>query len=273
MRRLLLVLSLVGAGHASAAGNAGPLLGASLSTGLNGAAISAPMQIIILLTLLTLLPAAVMCVTPFLRISIVLHFLRQALGTQTAPSNQVLVGLALFLSIVVMQPIAKEMYTNAWEPFDKGKITMDEAITKGEEPLQHFLLKFAREKDIQLFVNISHAPQPRTPQDLDMKVLIPAYILSELKASFQIGTVLFLPFMVIDVVVASLTVSMGMMQLPPVMLSVPFKILLFVLVDGWDVRFARRAKVEERFARMIRVLHQQPPSSRQSAHPNGCPAC
>jgi flagellar biosynthetic protein FliP len=112
---------------------------------------------------------------------------------------------------------------------------MDEAITKGEEPLRHFLLKFAREKDIQLFVNISHAPQPRTPQNLDIKVLIPAYILSELKASFQIGTVLFLPFMVIDVVVASLTVSMGMMQLPPVMLSAPFKILLFVLVDGWDL--------------------------------------
>jgi flagellar biosynthetic protein FliP len=235
MKRLVFLLSLAGAGHAFAAGNAGPLLGATLSTGPNGPTISAPMQIIILLTLLTLLPAAVMCVTPFLRISVVLHFLRQALGTQTAPSNQVLIGLALFLSVLVMQPVAKDMYANAWQPFDQGKIGMDEAITKGEQPLRHFLLKFAREKDIQLFVNISHAPQPRTPQDLDMKVLIPAYILSELKASFQIGTVLFLPFMVIDVVVASLTVSMGMMQLPPVMLSAPFKILLFVLVDGWGL--------------------------------------
>jgi flagellar biosynthetic protein FliP len=165
----------------------------------------------------------------------VLHFLRQAIGTQTVPSNQVLIGLSLFLSILVMQPVVKDIYTNAWKPFDENKITMQEAMDKGQEPLRHFLLKFAREKDIKLFVGITHAPAPRTVQDLEMKVLIPAYILSELKASFQIGAVLFLPFMVIDVVVASITVSMGMMQLPPVMLSAPFKILLFVLVDGWDL--------------------------------------
>jgi flagellar biosynthesis protein FliP len=213
----------------------GPLLGASLSTGPGGATISAPMQIIVLLTVLTLLPAAVMCVTPFLRISVVLHFLRQALGTQTAPSNQVLIGLSLFLSILVMQPVVKDIYTDAWKPFSEDKLTMQDAIAKGEEPLRHFLLKFAREKDVKLFLEISHSPAPRTPQDLEMKVLVPAYILSELKASFQIGTVLFLPFMVIDVVIASMTVSMGMMQLPPVMLSAPFKILLFVLVDGWDL--------------------------------------
>lgn len=213
----------------------GPLLGANLSTGPGGATLSAPMQIIVLLTLLTLLPAAVMCVTPFLRISIVLHFLRQALGTQTAPSNQVLIGLSLFLSILVMQPVMKDIYSQAWQPFSEDKMTMQDAISKGEEPLRHFLLKFAREKDIKLFVEISHSPAPRTAKDLEMKVLIPAYIISELKASFQIGTVLFLPFMVIDVVIASLTVSMGMMQLPPAMLSAPFKILLFVLVDGWDL--------------------------------------
>jgi flagellar biosynthetic protein FliP len=213
----------------------GPLLGASLSTGPGGATVSAPMQIIILLTVLTLLPAAVMCVTPFLRISVVLHFLRQALGTQTAPSNQVLIGLSLFLSILVMQPVVTNIYTEAWKPFSEDKLTMETAIAKGEEPLRHFLLKFAREKDVKLFLEISHSPAPRTAQDLEMKVLVPAYILSELKASFQIGTVLFLPFMVIDVVIASMTVSMGMMQLPPVMLSAPFKILLFVLVDGWDL--------------------------------------
>lgn len=218
-----------------AAAAPGPLLGASLSTGPGGASLSAPMQIIILLTFLTLLPAAVMCVTPFLRISIVLHFLRQALGTQTAPSNQVLVGLSLFLSILVMQPVVKDVYANAWKPFSEEKLTMQDAISKGEEPMRHFLLKFAREKDIKLFVEISHSPAPRTAEDLEMKVLVPAYILSELKASFQIGTVLFLPFMVIDVVIASMTVSMGMMQLPPAMLSAPFKILLFVLVDGWDL--------------------------------------
>lgn len=223
------------AAHNNSAATSGPLLGASLSTGPNGPTISAPMQVIILMTFLTLLPAAVMCVTPFLRISIVLHFLRQALGTQTAPSNQVLVGLALFLSILIMQPVAKDIYQNAWQPFDAGKLSMDSALTNGEEPLRHFLLKFARQKDIQLFVSISHAPQPRNAQDLELKVLIPAYITSELKASFQIGTVLFLPFMVIDVVIASITVSMGMMQLPPAMLAAPFKILIFVLVDGWDL--------------------------------------
>jgi flagellar biosynthesis protein FliP len=222
---------------APAAGNgaAGPLLGASLSAGANGQTLSAPLQIIILLTFLTLLPAAVMCVTPFLRISVVLHFLRQALGTQSAPSNQVLIGLGLFLTVLVMQPVATDIYHQGWEPFDKGTLTSEAALEKGSQPLRKFLMRFAREKDIQLFVTLSHAPQPRSPEDLDLKVLIPAYILSELKASFQIGTVLFLPFLVIDVVVASITVSMGMMQLPPAMLSAPFKILLFVLVDGWDL--------------------------------------
>jgi flagellar biosynthesis protein FliP len=233
--KLLLSLALAVVPAMAAPAGAGPLLGATLSPGPKGATISAPMQIVILLTFLTLLPAAVMCVTPFLRISIVLHFLRQALGTQTAPSNQVLVGLALFLSILVMQPVTKDIYQNAWQPFDTGKLSMDAAMAQGSEPLRHFLLRFARQKDIQLFLTVSHAPQPRTPQDLDLKVLIPAYITSELKASFQIGTVLFLPFMVIDVVIASITVSMGMMQLPPAMLAAPFKILLFVLVDGWDL--------------------------------------
>jgi len=198
-------------------------------------AISAPMQIVILLTLLTLLPAAVMSVTPFLRISLVLHFLRQALGTQTAPSNQVLLGLALFLTILVMQPIATDMYHQGWEPMEAGKYTTAQAFEEGMKPLRGFLMRFAREKDIRLFVEMTHSASPRTPADLELKVLVPAYIISELKAGFQIGAVLYLPFLVIDLVVASVTVSMGMMQLPPVMLSAPFKILLFVLVDGWNL--------------------------------------
>jgi flagellar biosynthetic protein FliP len=236
MKRWLVVAAAILPAHAFAAGApVGPLFGATLSNGQSGQTISAPMQIVILLTLLALLPAMVMCVTPFLRISIVLHFLRQALGTQSAPSNQVLIGLGLFLSLLVMQPVLTDIYHQSWQPFDQGKMSVEQALTQGEEPLRHFLLRFAREKDIALFVNISHSPAPRSPKDLDMKILIPAYILSELKASFQIGTVLFLPFMVIDVVIASITVSMGMMQLPPVMLSAPFKILLFVLVDGWDL--------------------------------------
>jgi flagellar biosynthetic protein FliP len=193
------------------------------------------MQIVILLTLLTLLPAAVMCVTPFLRITIVLHFLRQALGTQTAPSNQVLVGLALFLTILIVQPVAAEMYHQGWEPLETGRLNTEQAMDQASHPLRAFLVRFAREKDIKLFVELSHASPPHKPADLDLKILIPAYILSELKTGFQIGAVLFLPFLVIDLVVASVTLSVGMVQLPPVMISAPFKILLFVLVDGWNL--------------------------------------
>ena len=193
------------------------------------------MQVVILLTLLTLLPAAVMAMTPFLRITVVLHFLRQALGTQSTPSNQVLLGLALFLTIVIMQPVAADMYHQAWEPMEGGKMTPQQAMDAASRPLRTFLVRFAREKDIHLFLEIAREPAPHSPADLDLKVLIPAYILSELKTGFQIGAVLFLPFLVIDLVVASVTLSVGMVQLPPVMISAPFKIMLFVLVDGWNL--------------------------------------
>jgi flagellar biosynthetic protein FliP len=193
------------------------------------------MQIIIMMTLLTLLPAIIMAITPFLRISIVLHFLRQALGTQTAPSNQVLIGIALFLTLLVMQPIVADMYQAGWAPVEKGEMTWQDGFEAGARPLRTFLLRFAREKDLALFIELSQQPKPRSPADLSMTVLIPAYILSELKAGFQIGAVLYLPFLVIDIVVASVTLSIGMVQLPPVMISAPFKILLFVLVDGWNL--------------------------------------
>jgi flagellar biosynthetic protein FliP len=193
------------------------------------------MQIIILMTLLTLLPAMIMAITPFLRISIVLHFLRQALGTQTAPSNQVLIGISLFLTILVMQPVVVDMYQKGWEPVEKGEMTWQEGFDAGAQPFRTFLLRFTREKDIALFIELSHQAKPRKPDDLKMAVLIPAYILSELKAGFQIGAILYLPFLVIDIVVASVTLSIGMVQLPPVMISAPFKILLFVLVDGWNL--------------------------------------
>ena len=196
---------------------------------------SAPMQIVLLLTALTLLPAALVSVTPFLRISIVLHFLRQALATQTAPSNQVLVGLAMFLSLLTIEPMASQIYEQAWIPLDHGQMTVPQAAQEAARPLRQFWLRFAREKDIALLLEVSHSPAPRTPADVDLRVLIPAYILSELKASFQIGAVLYLPFLVIDLVVASVTLSVGMVQLPPVMISAPFKILLFVLVDGWNL--------------------------------------
>jgi flagellar biosynthetic protein FliP len=194
-----------------------------------------PMQIVILLTLLTLLPAAIVSITPFLRITVVLHFLRQALGTQTTPSNQVLIGLALFLTILIVNPVATEVYTRAWAPFEKGQISGEQAYREGSAPVRAFLLRFTREKDIQLMLESTKTAAPQRPEDLDLKVLIPAYVLSELKTGFQIGAVLFLPFLIIDLVAASVTLSIGMVQLPPVMLSAPFKILLFVLVDGWNL--------------------------------------
>ena len=197
--------------------------------------LSMPMQMTLGLTLLTLLPAVIMCITPFLRITVVLHFLRQALGTQSTPSNQVLIGLALFLTIVIVQPVVADMYHQGWEPMEAGKLSASQALDAGGKPLRAFLARFAREKDIALFLEIARAPAPRSRDQLDLKILIPAYILSELKTGFQIGAVLFLPFLIIDLVVASVTLSVGMVQLPPIMISAPFKILLFVLVDGWNL--------------------------------------
>jgi len=214
---------------------AGPLGSLGIAPAKDGSSLSAPIQVVILLTLMTMLPAAVMAMTPFLRITVVLHFLRQALGTQTTPSNQVLLGLALFLSIVIMQPVIADMYHQGWEPLEAGSLTPAQAIDAAARPLHAFMLRYAREKDIRLFVEMAREPAPRTPADLGMKVLVPAYILSELKTGFQIGAVLFLPFLIIDLVVASITLSVGMVQLPPVMISAPFKILLFVLVDGWNL--------------------------------------
>jgi flagellar biosynthetic protein FliP len=231
---IAIVLLLLSAATASAAPS-GSLFGISLVAGKGGGSIGVPMQITILMTLLTLLPAAFMSVTPFLRISVVLHFLRQALGTQTTPSNQVLVGLSMFLTMLVISPVFAQIHANAWTPLEQGTLTQEQALDEAGKSLKGFLIRYAREKDIKLFLEISHAPAPRTPDDLDLRVLIPAYIISELKTGFQIGAVLFLPFLVIDIVVASVTVSVGMMQLPPVMLSAPFKILLFVLVDGWNL--------------------------------------
>jgi flagellar biosynthesis protein FliP len=226
MKRLFLSLLIAGTARAATAPALLPVNVKELST---------PMQIVILMTLLTLLPAIFMSITPFLRISIVLHFLRQALGTQSTPSNQVLVGLTMFLTMVLIQPMAGQIYKEAWQPMEDGKITAAQAWEAGSKPLKAYLGRFVREKDVKLFVDITHAPAPRTPADLDLTVLAPAYILSEMRAGFQIGAVLFLPFLLIDIIVASVTLSIGMVQLPPAMVSAPFKILLFVLVDGWNL--------------------------------------
>jgi len=194
-----------------------------------------PMQVMLLLGALTLLPAFIMSATPFLRITLVLHFLRQALGTQNAPSNQVLLGLSLFLTLLLMQPVVGKVYEEAWGPFRDGQITAEQALAKSAPPLRTYLVRFAREKDIALMLELAKMPPPATREDLDLRILLPAYVLSELKTGFQIGAVLFLPFLIIDLIIASVTLAIGMVQLPPVMLSAPFKILLFVLVDGWNL--------------------------------------
>lgn len=188
-----------------------------------------------LFTLLTFVPACFVTLTPFLRISVVLHFLRQALGTQSVPSNQVILGLSLFLTLAFMQPVLLDIYSQAIQPYEEGQLSGEAAWAKASGRIKTFLLPFAREKEIQLMVTLAKVPVPRTPEDLDLRVIAPAYILSELQASFKIGVVLFLPFLVLDLVAASITLALGMVQLPPVMISAPFKILLFVLVDGWSL--------------------------------------
>jgi len=196
---------------------------------------STSITIILLLTLLTLLPAILLSMTPFVRILIIFHFLRQALGTQTAPTNQTLIGLALFLTYFIMQPVGLAIHNQAILPFERGRINSWEALDRGAGPLRLFMLGYAREKDLALFVEMSKEPRPKKPEDLSMRIVIPAYILSELKTGFQIGAVLFLPFLVIDLVTASVTTSIGMLQLPPVVISTPLKILLFVVADGWNL--------------------------------------
>jgi flagellar biosynthetic protein FliP len=194
-----------------------------------------PVQIMILMTLLTFLPAIIISLSSFTRIIIVFHFLRQALGTQEAPSNQILIGLSLFLSFFIMNPTLTAMYNNAYEPWSKGEIDQQQALDRGAAPLRQFMLKSTRDKDLQLFMDMTGGPKPKGPAELPMSAIMPAFMISEIKTAFQIGFVLFLPFLVIDMVVSSVLLSMGMMQLPPVMVSLPFKVLLFIMVDGWGL--------------------------------------
>ncbi len=196
---------------------------------------STPWTILLVLTLITLLPAILMCMTPLVRLLVVFHFLRQALGTQTAPSNSTLMGLALMMTWFLMTPVLNQVDAQAVEPFRQGQITGWQAIDQGAQPVKRFLLHYAREKDLALFTAAGQIPRPNTPEDLPMRVVVPAYVLSELKAGFAIGAVLYLPFLLIDMVTAAITTSIGMFQLPPVVVSTPLKILLFVMVDGWNL--------------------------------------
>jgi flagellar biosynthetic protein FliP len=208
----------------------------SLDIRLDGiGAVSAPLQIVLLMTLISFLPAILVTMTSFTRIAIVFHFLRQALGTQEMPSNQILLGLALFLTMFIMAPVGTQINDLAVQPAMAGKVTMAEAMNRAAPPLRTFMLKQTREPDLALFMDLGHVAKPPTKNELPMTVVIPAYIISELKTGFQMGFFLFVPFLLIDLVVSTTLLSMGMLQLPPAMVSLPFKVLLFVMIDGWNL--------------------------------------
>ncbi|MDY0219636.1 MAG: flagellar type III secretion system pore protein FliP [Desulfobacterium sp.] len=193
------------------------------------------LEILALLTVLTLAPAILILMTPFTRLIVVFHFLRQAIGTQSSPPNQVIVGLALFLTFFIIKPVALEVYHNALNPYLEREIDYQQAFEEAQVPIRKFLLLNTREADIALFVKGAGAAKPDTRDDVSLMLLIPAYVISELKTAFIIGFVIYVPFLVIDMVVASVLLAMGMMMLPPVMISLPFKLMLFVLVDGWHL--------------------------------------
>lgn len=193
------------------------------------------LQVLFTLTVLSLAPSILIMMTSFTRIIVVLSFLRSALATQQMPPNQVLIGLALFLTFFTMSPYFSQVNTNALQPYMSGTITQDVAMSEALKPMREFMLKQTRENDLALFVNLSDAPRPNSAEDISTSTLIPAFIISELKTAFQIGFLIYIPFIVIDMVVASTLMSMGMMMVPPVMISLPFKILLFILVDGWHL--------------------------------------
>ena len=224
---------------ASAAVAAAPLPIPSINIGVadstKPAEVATSVKVLILFTVLSLAPSILMMTTSFTRIIIVLSFLRQALGTQQAPPNQVIVGLALFLTFFVMSPVITKVNSDAFQPFLAGQITQDEAWEKGTAPLKTFMLANTREKDLSVMVGLSKMPRPANAGEIGMTVLTPAFVLSELRMAFQMGFLIYLPFLVIDMVVASVLMSMGMMMLPPIMIALPFKLMLFVLVDGWNL--------------------------------------
>lgn len=236
-RAILLILALLGFGPGMAFAAEMPI--PSLKVGLEAAKspqdVALSLQILLLLTILSLAPAILIMMTAFTRIVVVLAFLRQGLGTQQVPPTQVLIGLALFLTFFVMQPTFQKIEKDALTPYMDGKITAKQAFQKSEGPIRDFMFKQTREKDLALFVALSRSSRPRTPADISTLVLIPAFVISELKRAFEMGFILFVPFLIIDMVVASVLMSMGMLMLPPVLISLPFKILLFIMVDGWNL--------------------------------------
>jgi flagellar biosynthesis protein FliP len=207
----------------------------SLDLGQGGGVAERALQLIAVITVLSLAPSILIMVTSFTRIVVVLSLLRSALGTQTAPPNAVILGLALFLTGFVMAPTLREAYTSAVEPLVAGQIQPQEAYNRGVVPFKTFMLKHVREKDLMLFMEMSREPRPQRPEDIQIQVLVPAFMISELRRAFEIGFLLFVPFLIIDLVVASILMSVGMMMLPPVTVALPFKLIFFVLVDGWGL--------------------------------------
>ena len=207
----------------------------STPAGAGGTQYSLSVQTLLLLTSLSFLPAIVLMMTSFTRIIIVMSLLRHALGTQTSPPNQVMVGLSLFLTFFIMSPVADKVYTDAWLPLSENRITFNDALDRATTPVKGFMLKQVREPDLNLFSKLAKTPRVDKADDLPMRVVIPAFVTSELKTAFQIGFIVFIPFLIIDMVVASVLMSMGMMMMSPAIVSLPFKIMLFVLVDGWNL--------------------------------------
>lgn len=228
------VLALVGLSGTVYAQNL-PKITLGVESGQNPKDFVVTLQIVFMLAILSLAPALLIMVTSFTRIVVVFSFLRQAIGTQQMPPNQVIVGLALFLTFFIMTPVWNQVNSKALQPYIRQEIDQASAVRTGMEPIRSFMLRQTREKDLMLFMNLARLPQPRTVADLPNSVLIPSFVISELRTAFQISIVLFIPFIIIDMVVASTLLSMGMMMLPPAMISIPFKLLLFVLVDGWHL--------------------------------------
>jgi flagellar biosynthetic protein FliP len=229
----VIVCFLLSLAFAGAAWADGPTVTIDLGGGSGKGQTSVVIQILALLTALSLAPAFFIMVTSFTRIVIVLSFLRQALGTQQVPPNQILISLALFLTVFVMTPVWQKVYQDALQPLVAEQITNEEAFTRGMAPVRTFMLQQVREKDLELFVDLAKLPKPASADELPTHVLIPSFILSELRIAFQIGFLIYIPFLIVDMVVASVLMSMGMMLLPPVVISLPFKLILFVLADGW----------------------------------------
>ncbi len=229
---LLLVLPMLAMAQQHAAGL--PALTSTPAPG-GGQTYSLSLQTLLLLTGLSFLPAVLLMMTSFTRIVIVLSLLRQALGTQSAPPNQVIIGLALFLTLFVMSPVLDKIYVEAYQPFSENKIQMQEALDKAVAPLKTFMIKQTRESDLALYVKMSNTPALQGPEDVPLRVLVPAFVTSELKTAFQISFAIFIPFLIIDMVVASVLMSMGMMMVSPSIVALPFKLMLFVLVDGWSL--------------------------------------